>query len=36
MNHDLEDRAALIVVYVWCAAAIGFFAFWVFYGAAHP
>ena len=35
MNHDSEDRAALIVVYVWCAAVIGFFAFWIVYGAGH-
>lgn len=35
MNSDLEDRALLIVVYLWCVAAIGFFAFGIVYGAGH-
>ena len=35
MNRDLEDRAALIVVYVWCAAAIAIFVALILTGIGH-
>ena len=35
MNHDLEDRAALIVVYLWCAAAIAIFIALILPGVGH-
>jgi hypothetical protein len=35
MNSDLEDRAALIVVYLWCAAAIAIFVTLILPGVGH-
>ena len=35
MNHDLEDRAALIVVYLWWAAAIAIFIALILPGVGH-